>query len=175
MPKNPSPKSAEFPLWLALNRIVVRYRNALATRLQHLGIRRNFFLLVAIGEGKGKLTQQQLADLLETDKVTMVAILDYLAENGFINRTASADDRRKRLITLTPRAEKALPEIKKAIADMNRRTLSSLPKKLAGQLPEALGLMREELDKVLAESGLSESWHVFIPKKGKANGKRALS
>ncbi len=133
------------------------YMDALAARLGNLGIRRHYFLLVAIGEGKGKLTQQELADLLETDKVNMVGILDSLTKSGFVRRTSSRVDRRKHLIVLTPKANVALPKIKKVIAELNQRALSGLPQNLAGHFPNALALMKSELEKEISEIKAAET------------------
>jgi MarR family transcriptional regulator, transcriptional regulator for hemolysin len=153
----PQPISLELPLWLQLNKVSRKYMDALAARLGHLGIRRHFFLLVAIGEGKGRLSQQELADLLETDKVAMVGILDMLTKAGLVTRKSSPDDRRKHFIVLTPKAERALPEIKKTIADLNRRALAELPKTLAKAFPNALSAIKAELEKAIEESGAGTS------------------
>ena len=118
-------KPADLPLWLQLNKVSKKYMDALAAKLGHIGIRRHFFLLVAIGEAKGQATQQELADLLETDKVTMVNILDSLSDAGFIRRVPSKEDRRKHLIALTPKAERHLPKIRKVISDLNKRAWSN--------------------------------------------------
>lgn len=149
----------EIPLWLQLNKVSRKYMDALAARLGHLGIRRHYFLLAAIGDGKGRLTQQELADLLDTDKVMMVGILDSLTKSGFIRRMQSKVDRRKHLIVLTPKAEKALPLIKRVIAELNQRALSGLPAKLAVQFPNALSMMKSELEAVIeeCETGNQES------------------
>lgn len=149
--------SAELPLWLQLNKVSKKYMDALAAKLGHIGIRRHYFLLVAIGEARGKATQQDLADLLETDKVTMVNILDSLAEAGFIRRTDDQEDRRRHLIVLTPKAERYLPKIRKVISDLNRRTLSGLPGTVSSQFPAALAMMKAELEKVIREAKPSES------------------
>lgn len=166
------PVAAELPLWLQLNKVSKKYMDALAVKLGHLGIRRHYFLLVAIGEGKGTLTQQELADLLETDKVTMVGILDSLTRSGFVRRTASSQDRRKHLITLTPKAEKALPKIKKVIAELNRRALSGLPANLAGHFPGALMLMKSELEKIISGTNPNPAGPISSPPK---NGGRRKS
>jgi DNA-binding MarR family transcriptional regulator len=142
---------AELPLWLQLNKVSRKYMDALAARLGHLGTRRHYFLLVAIGEGKGLLTQQQLADLLEVDKVAMVGILDALAKAGFVRRTRSKEDRRKHLITLTPKAQKALPEIRRVIRELNQLALSGTPQSFQAQFAAALLAMRSELDKAIGE------------------------
>ena len=153
------PKSApaQIPLWLQLNKVSKKYMDAMAAKLGHIGIRRNYFLLVAIGEARGMATQQELADLLDTDKVTMVNILDSLSEAGFIRRTASKEDRRKHLIVLTPKAERHLPKIRKVIADLNRKALAGLPESLATHFPTALAGMKAELEKVIQAAEPSES------------------
>lgn len=146
------PIMAELPLWLQLNKVSKRYMDALAARLGHLGTRRHYFLLVAIGEGKGRLTQQQLADLLEVDKVSMVGILDSLAECGLVRRSRSSEDRRKHHITLTPKARKALPEIRRTIRELNRRALSAVPDAFRVQFPSLLLAMKAEVEKDIEEN-----------------------
>lgn len=155
MPKNTAPM--EIPLWLQLNKVSKKCMEALTARLSHLGITRHYFLIAAIGEGKGSLTQQQLADLLDTDKVSMVGILNYLAKAGFVRRTPSLTDKRKHLIVLTPKAEKALPEIKSVIAEMNGRAFAGLPKEFTRMFPGALVKMKAELEKAVSEAASPSS------------------
>lgn len=150
-------KPSELPLWLQLNKVSKKYMDALAAKLGHIGIRRHFFLLVAIGDAKGQATQQELADLLETDKVTMVNILDSLATAGFIRRIPSKEDRRKHLIVLTPKAEKQLPKIRKVIADLNRRAWSGLPQAVSDHFSSALAAMKAELERAIQDADPSES------------------
>lgn len=151
------PLMAELPLWLQLNKVSRRYMDALAARLGHLGIRRHFFLLVAIGEGKGSLNQQQLADLLEVDKVAMVGILDSLVGEGFVRRSRSRQDRRKQHIVLTPKARKAIPEIRRAIRELNLLALTGMPPAFRARFPTALLAMRNELEKVIRASAEMET------------------
>ncbi len=148
---------SEIPLWLQLNKVSKKYMDALAAKLGHIGIRRHYFLLVAIGDAKGRATQQALADLLETDKVTMVNVLDALTKAGFIRRTVDKEDRRKHRILLTPKAERHLPKIRKVIADLNRKALSGLEGSLADRFPSALVGMKSELEKAIQEAKPSES------------------
>lgn len=151
------PAFSEIPLWLQLNKVSKKYMDALAAKLGHIGIRRHYFLLVAIGEAGGHATQQALADLLETDKVTMVNILDALAKAGFIRRTVDKEDRRKHRIVLTPKAARNLPKIRKVIADLNRKALSGLDGSLADSFPSALMSMKSELEKAILAASPSES------------------
>jgi DNA-binding MarR family transcriptional regulator len=146
------PPDIERPLWLQLKKVSKKYMDALTARLGHLGISRHYFLLVAIGEGKGEMTQQDLADLLETDKVAMVGILDHLGKKGFIKRTANRTDRRKHIITLTPKGAKALPLIKTEIAELNKKALTGLPANLAVHFPKALQRMTYSLEQVIEDA-----------------------
>ena len=143
--------SKELPLWLQLNKVSKQYMETLSVRLRGLGIRRHYFLLEAIARNRGKLTQQELADLLETDKVSMVGNLDYLSEFGFIQRQPSRIDRRKHLIVLTPKARRALPEIRKAIAELNQKALNGLPVGIAEHFSEVMRRMKNELAKAASE------------------------
>jgi MarR family transcriptional regulator, transcriptional regulator for hemolysin len=142
---------AELPLWLQFAKVSKKYMDNMALRLGRLGVKRHFFLLVAIGEGKGKLTQQALADLLEVDKVSMVGILDSLAEAGLVKRTRSSADRRKHLIVLTPKARKALPEIRRTIRELNQRALARMPAAIRSEFPALLLAMKAELEKAIQE------------------------
>lgn len=140
-------KRAEMPLWLHLSKASKKYMDTLSARLSHIGIERHFYLLVAIGEGDGKFNQQDLADILGIDKVSMVVILDYLSEKGFVARKANPEDGRKHRIILTAKAKTVLPEIRRTIAQLNRQALAALPEPLANRFPDALLLIQKELEK----------------------------
>ena len=102
------------------------YLHLLRNKLQHLDIDRNFFALILIESSEGEINQQQLALLLDTDKVSIVRIVDYLSEKGFVKRVRTSDDRRKHNLVLTEKAKAALPEIKKCINELNQLVFSGL-------------------------------------------------
>lgn len=102
------------------------YLHLLRNKLQHLDIDRNFFALILIESSEGEINQQQLALLLDTDKVSIVRIVDYLSEKGFVKRVRTSDDRRKHNLVLTEKAKAALPEIKKCISELNQLVFSGL-------------------------------------------------
>ncbi|MEO7424578.1 MAG: MarR family transcriptional regulator [Fibrobacteria bacterium] len=112
--------------------------------------------MLAIDEGVGKFTQQDLADILEIDKVLMVGILNYLSENGFVERKQNKEDGRKHRIVLTGKAKAALPEIRKTISDLNRQALSELPANLAENFPEILRLIRGSLENLQDDKNSSK-------------------
>ena len=63
-----------------------RYFARLQEKLEHLDITHWFFVLLTIEEGKGKLSQQELADQLDLDKVAMTRALDHLGQKGYVER-----------------------------------------------------------------------------------------
>lgn len=147
----PSPfvLQSEMPLWRQWEMLTRRYKDVLAKKLGHLGIERHFYLMLAIDEGAGNFTQQDLADILEIDKVLMVGILDYLGERGFVKRMANKIDGRKHRIVLTAKARTALPEIRKTISGLNKEALSGLSPSLSGKFPKILRTIRTTLEKTL--------------------------
>jgi DNA-binding MarR family transcriptional regulator len=93
------------PLGRMLSVLGKGYLHLLRARLKHLDIDRNYYALVLIAIQDGDITQQELAIKLDTDKVSIVRVVDYLSEKGYINRTRKADDRRKHSLKLTDKAK----------------------------------------------------------------------
>jgi DNA-binding MarR family transcriptional regulator len=90
------------------------YYGTLKKELIPLGIERGYYPLLLIDSGNGMLTQQNLADKLSIDKVQVVRLVDYLSDNGFIERVQNPKDRREYMLHLTAKGYQILPEVKKA-------------------------------------------------------------
>lgn len=103
--------------------------NELNAKLKNLDIERNFYSLILIEEGEGNLTQQDLACLLDSGKVSVVRIVDYLSEKGYVKRVNDPSDRRKFRLILTNKAEKELPLIREAISEVTQSALKGFPDK----------------------------------------------
>jgi MarR family transcriptional regulator, transcriptional regulator for hemolysin len=114
------------PLGKFLSNIGRSLFTAAGTRLSHLDIKRNFYALILIEEGQGAINQQDLADLLNSDKVSVVRITDYLTGRGYIKRVRDNIDKRKYRLTLTEKAEKELPLIRKTIDEVAQKALKGL-------------------------------------------------
>ena len=120
--------------------------NALNVRLHNLDIERNYYALILIEEGNGKITQQELADLLESDKVSVVRIIDYLSNKGYVKRIKDSSDKRKYRLTSTNKAKKALPIIKKAIEEITQNALKELSRKKIEKLYNTLNSIKNNLN-----------------------------
>lgn len=99
------------PLGKIFGFLTKQYIGFLTKRLSHLPIDRYFHPFVLIGESSGEISQQQLADLLLTDKVTVVRIVDGLTKSGVIERKENPEDRRQHLLALTELGWEILPEV----------------------------------------------------------------
>lgn len=117
---NPTHKEQfEQPIGRMFSFVGKGYLHLLRTKLNHLDIDRNYYALVLIERYEGDLSQQQLALLLDTDKVSIVRIVDYLSLKGYVERIRKTDDRRKQSLLLTEKAKLALPRIKQSFTEIN--------------------------------------------------------
>jgi MarR family transcriptional regulator, transcriptional regulator for hemolysin len=114
------------PLGRILSRLGKSYLNQLNTRLNYLDIERNYYALLLIEAGVSNITQNELACQLETDKVSIVRIIDYLAAKGYVERIKSQTDGRKYCLTLTDKAKIALPGIKKSLAEVTETAFKDI-------------------------------------------------
>lgn len=114
------------PVGRILSRLGKSYLRLLNARLNFLDIKRSYYALRLIELGESKITQKELAQQLETDKVSIVRVIDYLAAKGYVDRVKSPTDRRKHCLTLTDKANKAMPRIKKALNELNETAFEGL-------------------------------------------------
>jgi DNA-binding MarR family transcriptional regulator len=75
----------------------------------------------------GGLTQRQLGELCGIDKTTMVVTLDQLETAGLARRRPSPNDRRARLVEVTPEGEKVLVQAQQIAARIQDDVLATLP------------------------------------------------
>jgi MarR family transcriptional regulator for hemolysin len=103
----------------------------------------------AAGEDGRPPSQTELAQQLGVDGATLVATVDRLAASGLIERTQSRQDRRVKLLVLTPKG-RALEEKARAQADLLRR--AALARLDADQLQAAAAVL-EQMQEALEGEG----------------------
>ena len=116
-------------------------------KLSDLDIERDYFALMLIELGEGNLTQKQLASQLETDKVTVVRIVDYLSGKGYVERVESSVDRRKYCLTLTDKAKEILPGIKHSMQEITATAFEGLSGSQQRDFISTLGHIKMNLSK----------------------------
>lgn len=144
----------QMPLGKVFGFLTKQYVGFLTKRLSHLPIDRYFHPFEVIGTFSGEISQQQLADILLTDKVTVVRIVDGLTKAGVIQRKENPDDRRQHLLALTQLGQEILPEVKQAFIDTDEAFLNfinpscreDLKKELKSLCNHVMDLPVEELE-----------------------------
>ena len=100
-------KKRQMELGPRLNRIGQGLRRAIDEEVRALGLTdatwRPLFHLGRLGDG---LKQKDLAEALMIEGPSLVPLLDNLEANGLVERVESPDDRRCKLIQMTPAGEK---------------------------------------------------------------------
>lgn len=133
------------PLGLTFALLTRQYISILSKRLTDLPIERYFYPFWLIAENSGKIGQQQLAELLNADKVTVVRILDYLEKEGFVKRRTNPDDRRCHLLYVTKKGEPFVEKIGRAIVETDKLFLSFVGNSTFADEIEELGNKLKEI------------------------------
>jgi DNA-binding MarR family transcriptional regulator len=105
-----------------------QYIGVVSEKLKKMDIERYWYVIMIIAEQENDITQKELGELLGHDKATVVRIIDYLANHGYVQRKQNTEDRRAYFVLLTPKAKKALPNIKNAFQEANNAALKGLKK-----------------------------------------------
>jgi DNA-binding MarR family transcriptional regulator len=135
------------PIGRILSHAGRRFLQLLNEKLGYLDIERCYYALILIDMGEGKLTQKELACQLETDKVSVVRIVDYLAGKGYVERVRSSVDHRKYCLTLTDKAKEKLPGIKKSMQEVTALAYDGLTVFQQKEFLSVLGIIKNNLSK----------------------------
>jgi DNA-binding MarR family transcriptional regulator len=100
-----------------------------------------------IETAEGNLTQNELAGQLETDKVSIVRIVDYLTAKGYVKRIRSSADKRKYCLTLTDKAKEIMPGIRKSIQEATATAFSGFTELQKTEFLSVLGQIKKNLCK----------------------------
>jgi MarR family transcriptional regulator for hemolysin len=132
----------EQPIGRILSMLGRGYLHLLRAKLKHLDIDRNYYALVIIASQDGNITQQELALLLGQDKVSIVRVVDYLSEKGYIKRIKKPDDLRKHRIMLTEKAKLAIPEIQESFKSINKLVMNGLSDLQVSEFAETISKIK---------------------------------
>jgi DNA-binding MarR family transcriptional regulator len=84
-------------------------------------------------------SQLLLAESMGYDKTRLITLLDSLEADGLITREPDPDDRRARVIALTPAGRKLHRAARRSIRSMEKRLLAGVSEADARRLREVLG------------------------------------
>jgi len=132
------------PVERIMGKISKMSQDTLQQILSHLDIDRSFYPLLLIEAGNG-ITQQELAHELLCDKVQVVRIIDYLSQNGYVNRLPNKTDKRKYELVITEKAKMVIPDIKKAFQKLSAVSLKGFTENQKNVLYSMLVIIESNL------------------------------
>jgi MarR family transcriptional regulator for hemolysin len=121
------------------------FHGILSKRLEYLGLKRHFSILVLVDKIGNNCSQKFIADTLHIDKTAMVGVLDDLVGMDFVKRTQNPLDRREYWIQLTDKGRKHIPEILETVNVLNNAVLAGLSPKEVQQLHKYLGIIYKNI------------------------------
>jgi MarR family transcriptional regulator, transcriptional regulator for hemolysin len=127
-------------LLFLLNQASYALGNEMATRLAEVGITPRHYCVLSNALGED-LTQIRLAERSMLDKTTMVVTLDELERQGLVVRRPSAEDRRVKLIAVTPDGEQVISRAGEIVEQMQSDVLESLPEDRREAFADALAAL----------------------------------
>ncbi len=132
-----SPRWMKLPSWL-LSQTAGHSQRLLAEGFASVGARGYHYRLMATLEEFGPASQAELGRRSGIHLSDMVATLNELAEDAFVERAPDPEDRRRNVISLTPAGGRRLRVLEKRLAECQEELLAPLSpadrKKLTGLL-----------------------------------------
>jgi MarR family transcriptional regulator, organic hydroperoxide resistance regulator len=95
-------------------------------------------------------TQARLADAVGRDRTRLITTLDNLEDLGLVTRQVDPDDRRNRIVSLTPSGRAKLTRCRKQIRRMEATLLEALPEN------RRQGLISDLMTLLAAESAVDD-------------------
>lgn len=94
--------------------------------LAPIGLRQRHVVALSYLRGHGPTAQQKLADRLRMDASSMVCLLNDLEETELVVRNRDRTDRRRAVVELSPRGERALCDVDQALTIVEEEMLTGL-------------------------------------------------
>jgi MarR family transcriptional regulator for hemolysin len=114
----------------ALHNTSRAWRQALDRRLKFLGVSQASWMTIAVAaKAKGPLSQSELAQRLDVEGATMVAMVDRLVKAGLVVREPSLTDRRVKRVVLTPAGDLLYERVRTEAAAFRKELLDGIDAK----------------------------------------------
>ncbi|MBJ7331681.1 MAG: MarR family transcriptional regulator [Solirubrobacteraceae bacterium] len=124
-----------------LGRAHLEHRAIAEERLAPFALRGKEFGALRIVAEDGPMSQQRLGERMGVDRTTMVAVVDALQREGYVERERDPADRRAYALRVTPRGRRVLPRATAAAEDAEEAFLLRLPPAERDQLRRLLAAL----------------------------------
>ena len=120
-------------------------RRAFDARARQIGVTRPQWRVLSVLHRFEGINQGGLAEMLEVEPITVCRMVDRLQEAGLVERRPDPEDRRSRLLFLTPKAGALLGQLRPLGEEMLEEALSGVDDKDRHVLLTSLSQMRRNL------------------------------
>ena len=120
---------------------------------QHGMTRAQWAVLLKLERYEG-LNQSDLAEYLDIQPITLTRLVDRLCDSGLIERRPDPNDRRAKLLYLTPAARPLLETISAQVEVLAEEVLAGLDPAAIDAVLSQLGIARENLRQAIAGKNL---------------------
>jgi len=125
-PQSPCPLSFQSSTWYLLKVAGSQVHDRWADVIARFHVSPSQSKVLRALNESGPLGQHQLAQLIAVDPRNAVPLVDSLAERGLLDRGVDPADRRRRVLTLTPRGRQLAAELSAVADDVEQDFLSPL-------------------------------------------------
>lgn len=133
-------------------------RRRFEQRSRHLGLSRAQWQVLAHVSRHEGAKQACLAEMMDIEPITLTRLLDRMEEAGWVERRPDPNDRRARLLYLTPQARPKLAEMRVLAEQIHGELLSRLTPEVRAALLQALACIRAALaEKPLPSDTVSDA------------------
>jgi len=119
-------------------------------KARHFGMTRAQWAVLLRLERREGLNQSDLAEDLDIQPITLTRLVDRLCLNGLIERRADPNDRRAKLLYLTPAARPLIERISEQVEALADQVLDGIDPEAIDAVRKELGLARDNLRKAIA-------------------------
>lgn len=113
--------------------------------LAAVGAHRYHFVALAVLDRSGPASQARLSDRTGVFKSDLVAVLNELAEAGYVERAPDPSDKRRNIVTITASGAERLRELDAVLDGVHERVLGPLTEPERAQLFALLGRVNAHL------------------------------
>ncbi|MEZ5688928.1 MAG: MarR family transcriptional regulator [Caenibius sp.] len=120
-------------------------RRAFDERVRELGVTSTQARLLLILDRHPNENQAFYAERLDVEPMTLCRMVDRMEESGLVERKPDPNDRRARLVSLTPRSHSELARIRSTLTELNTQMLDGFTLEDQSQLRKLIGNLATNL------------------------------
>ena len=145
------PRSLNREFGFMLNDVARMLRTYADHKASQFGITRaQWVVLVRLDRFEG-LKQAELAEMLDLQPITLTRLLDRLSECGLIERRSDPNDRRAKLLYLTPKAKPLLEQLGDLGEELMTTALAGVEREHVEMMVTKLAIVKENLRQAIQQ------------------------